>query len=122
LLITKQPYVLLENVEESLAAEHRKALSELGFECQSDGEFYGLSLVPVEQSKAEVVLCPACDQPTAGEVQCPSCDVVIEKYLSQKKFDEKFQRESNAVSNSEIAMEKRYKERSDNADKSGRCG
>lgn len=113
LLITKQPYVLLENVEESLAAEHRKALSELGFECQSDGEFYGLSLVPVEQSKAEVVLCPACDQPTAGEVQCPSCDVVIEKYLSQKKFDEKFQRESNAVSNSEIAMEKRYKERSE---------
>jgi len=50
LLITKQPYVLLENVEESLAAEHRKALSELGFECQSDGEFYGLSLVPVERN------------------------------------------------------------------------
>jgi len=58
LIITKQPYVLLENVEENLAAEHIKALSELGFQCQTADEFNGLSLVPVEQSESEVALCP----------------------------------------------------------------
>jgi len=108
----KKPHVLLKKIDQNVAETHVKRLTDLGFEC-STGDL-GLTLVPVTESKAADVDCPACDEPSGGEEICKNCGVIIEKYAAQKKFDEQFQAQMKSTSSSNQRMKEIHAQRKEN--------
>jgi len=108
----KKPHVFLKNIDQKVAEDHIKRLTDLGLECSTEDG--GLALVPVTESKAADVDCPACEQPSGGEEICINCGVIIAKYAAQKKFDEQFQAQMKATSNSNQKMKEIHAERIEN--------
>ena len=108
----KKPHVLLKKIDQSVAETHIKRLTDLGFECSTAS--VGLTLVPVTESKATDIDCPACDMPSGDGEICQNCGVIIEKYAAQKKFDDQFQAQIKSTSNSNQRMKEIHAERIEN--------
>ena len=104
LFIMQQPFVLLKDVEQDIADKHEKRLTSLGFTCDfGDG---GLSLVPTAQTEGVAASCPSCEQPCGDEETCQHCGVFMEKFLKQKKIDDKLQKQLQSASNSHERIQK----------------
>ncbi len=104
LFIMQQPFVLLKDIDQEVADKHEKRLVALGFTCDfGDG---GLSLVPTATTTAAAACCPACEQVCGDAETCQHCGVYMQKFLKQKKIDEKLQKQLQSASNSHERIQK----------------
>ena len=99
----KQPFTLLQQVEEAVAEQHREKLVEIGIQCEvlKLGNAGGLSLVPVDAAETEKAICPSCEQPTEEVEICDHCGVIMKKFAEQKAIDEKLQNKIAAAERTE---------------------
>ena len=81
LVLLKQPYIILNKMDQSDADGHVRRLKKLGFECCTGDE--GLSLAPVSKNRAAEIICPACQLPSSGNEICEQCGVILHKYLKR---------------------------------------
>ena len=124
LFIARKPHTLLKNVDEDVAKAHIERLTKLGFICSGGCEETELTLVPVTAAQKISDVCPACDRPTDCGEMCQHCGVVIEKYLTHKKFDDQLASQIKAAESSQKRMDTLYEERSSkkkNASRPRRC-